>query len=177
MQAVRLVAKPVRPAALVTPEGVENALRALGGSTSALVHLAAIAGRAGVPLNLRRLDALSEEAHVLVDLEPTGDGYMEDFGRPRAPRGRRRARHSLPGDVVALKNAGPLALVGTGDRVRLSVRDRRPDLLVEAAEVARRRAARTPPPVPRRGWDKLMHGQVLQAPEGADLGFLRPDGR
>ena len=72
---------------------------------------------------------------------------------------------------------GPLALVETGDRVRLSVRDRRLDLLVEDAELARRRAAWAPPPVPRRGWDKLMREQVLQAPEGADLRVLRPDGR
>jgi dihydroxy-acid dehydratase len=72
---------------------------------------------------------------------------------------------------------GPLALVETGDRVRLSVRDRRLDLLVEDAELARRRAAWAPPPVPRRGWDKLMREQVLQAPDGADLRFLRPDAR
>jgi len=327
-QAVRLIKAPVRPSALVTRESVENALRvllALGGSTNALVHLAAIAGRAGVPVDLRRLDDLSEETPVLVDLKPTGDGYMEDFhaaggmrallrelrdllhldcpdldGRtlrdrldegptfadraviraraePVSPVGglvslfgslapdgailkRSAATPSLfetearcvvfdgledlarrvdddalevtPQDIMVLKNAGPLtpagmpeagylpiprklaragvkdmvrmsdcrmsgtafgtivlhiapeaaaggplALVETGDRVRLSVRDRRLDLLVEDAELARRRAAWTPPPVPRRGWDKLMREQVLQAPEGADLGFLRPDGR
>jgi len=327
-QAVRLIKAPVRPAALVTPESVENALRvllALGGSTNALVHLAAIAGRAGVPVDLRRLDRLSEETPVLVDLKPTGDGYMEDFhaagglrallrelrdllhldcpdldGRtlrerldegptfvdraviraraePVSPVGglvslfgslapdgailkRSAATPALfetearcvvfdgledlanrvdddaldvaPQDIMVLKNAGPLtpagmpeagylpiprklaragvkdmvrmsdcrmsgtafgtivlhiapeaaaggplALVETGDRVRLSVRDRRLDLLVEDAELARRRAAWAPPPVPRRGWDKLMREQVLQAPEGADLGFLRPEGR
>jgi dihydroxy-acid dehydratase len=71
---------------------------------------------------------------------------------------------------------GPLALVQSGDRVRLSVRDRRLDLLVEEAELARRRAAWVKPTAPKRGWDKLMHDQVLQAPEGADLAFLRPNG-
>jgi dihydroxy-acid dehydratase len=81
-QAVRLISRPVPPAALVTAESVENAARvllALGGSTNAVVHLAAIAGRAGLALDLARLDALSEETPVLVDLKPTGDGYMEDF--------------------------------------------------------------------------------------------------
>ena len=81
-QAVRLIAKPMKPAALVTTESVENAMRvllALGGSTNAVVHLAAIAGRAGVTMDLARLDALSETTPVLVDLKPTGEGYMEDF--------------------------------------------------------------------------------------------------
>ncbi|MCS6781306.1 MAG: dihydroxy-acid dehydratase, partial [Geminicoccaceae bacterium] len=61
---------------------LDNALRvllAVSGSTNAVVHLAAIAGRAGLALDLRRLDALSEETPVLVDLKPVGEGYMEDF--------------------------------------------------------------------------------------------------
>jgi dihydroxy-acid dehydratase len=66
----------------VTPEAVENALRvllALGGSTNAVIHLAAIAGRAGIGLPLAKLNALSDETPVLVNLKPTGSGYMEDF--------------------------------------------------------------------------------------------------
>jgi dihydroxyacid dehydratase (EC 4.2.1.9) len=82
--AVRLATAkdPVRPRDLVTPESLENALRvllALSGSTNAIVHLAAIAGRAGLTLDLRRLNVLSDETPVLVDLKPTGQGYMEDF--------------------------------------------------------------------------------------------------
>ncbi len=61
---------------------------------------------------------------------------------------------------------GPLALVESGDRVRLSVKDRVLDLLVEQAELARRRAAWQAPAAPRRGWDKLVHDQVLQAAGG-----------
>ena len=61
--------------------------------------------------------------------------------------------------------------------MRLSVQERRLDLLVEEAELARRRALWQAPPAPKRGWDKLVHEQVLQAPEGADLAFLRPEGR
>jgi dihydroxy-acid dehydratase len=326
--AVRLIAHPVRPREIVTAESVENALRvllALGGSTNALIHLTAIAGRCGVKVDLRRLDALSEETPVLVDLKPTGEGYMEDFhaagglrallrelrdllhlgcrdleGRTLeqriadgpefvdraiiraraepispvgglvalfgslAPQGailkRSAATPALfetearcvvfdgledlaariddealdvtPRDILVLKNAGPrtpagmpeagylpiprklaragvkdmvrisdcrmsgtafgtivlhvapeaaaggpLALARSGDRIRLSVRERRLDLLVEEGELARRREEWRPPPAPARGWDRLVHEQVLQATEGADLAFLRPEGR
>ena len=325
--AVRLITQPVRPSQLITERSVENALRvllALGGSTNALIHLTAIAGRAGVKIDLKRLDALSEETPVLVDLKPTGEGYMEDFhaaggmvallrelrdllhldciditgatlgelidagtpfvdraiirarGEPVSPVGglvslfgslapegailkRSAATPALfetearcivfdgladladridddaldvkPEDILILKNAGPLtpagmpeagylpipkklaragvkdmvrmsdcrmsgtafgtivlhitpeaaaggplALVETGDRVRLSVAERRLDLLVEEAELARRRANWAPPAAPKRGWDKLVHEQVLQATEGVDLAFLRPEG-
>ncbi|WP_043334901.1 dihydroxy-acid dehydratase [Belnapia moabensis] len=325
--AVRLITHPVKPSQLITEKSVENALRvllALGGSTNALIHLTAIAGRAGVKIDLKRLDALSEETPVLVDLKPTGEGYMEDFhaaggmvallrelkdllhldciditgqtlgeaidagtpyvdraiirarGEPVSPVGglvslfgslapegailkRSAATPALfetearcivfdgladladridddaldvtPQDILILKNAGPLtpagmpeagylpipkklaragvkdmvrmsdcrmsgtafgtivlhitpeaaaggplALVETGDRVRLSVAERRLDLLVEESELAQRRAKWTPPERPKRGWDKLVHEQVLQATEGVDLAFLRPEG-
>ena len=67
---------------VITPASVENALRvllALGGSTNALIHLTAIAGRRGIEIDLHRLNALSDTTPVLVDLKPTGEGYMEDF--------------------------------------------------------------------------------------------------
>lgn len=326
--AVHLIEHPVKPSQLLTRASIENAMRVLlsiGGSTNAVVHLAAIAGRAGIEMDLRWLDRLSEETPVLVDLKPTGEGYMEDFhaaggmaallrelrdllhldcidlygrtlaeridaapafvdrgiirarGTPISPVGglvalsgtlapdgailkRSAATEALfehearcivfdgledlanridsddldvtPTDILILKGAGPLspagmpeaghlpipkklarqgvkdmvrmsdcrmsgtaygtvvlhiapeaaaggplALVETGDRVRLSLRERRLDLLVPEAELARRRAAWTPPPAPKRGWDKLVHDQVLQAPRGADLAFLRPEGR
>ena len=54
-------------------------LLALGGSTNALIHLTAIAGRRGIKVDLHRLNALSDSTPVLVDLKPTGEGYMEDF--------------------------------------------------------------------------------------------------
>ena len=324
-QAVRLIAKPVAPIALVTQASLDNATRvllALGGSTNAVVHLAAIAGRAGLSLDLARLDALSDTTPVLVDLKPTGEGYMEDFHaaggmqallwelrdllnldtpdldgvtlrdrigngshfvsrkiirareNPISPEGglialrgslapegailkRSAATPALfetearcivfdgledlanriddpdldvtASDILVLKGAGPrsaagmpeagylpipkklarqgvkdmvrisdcrmsgtafgtivlhvapeaavggpLALAQTGDRIRLSVQDRRLDLLVDEAEMAARRAAWTPAPAPARGWDRLVHDQVTQAPLGADLAFLRP---
>jgi dihydroxy-acid dehydratase len=80
--AMRLIDRPVRPSELITEQSVENALRvllSLGGSTNALIHLTAIAGRRGVRIDLARLNELSDSTPVLVDLKPTGQGYMEDF--------------------------------------------------------------------------------------------------
>ena len=80
--AVDLIARPIRPSEIITEKSVENALRvlmALGGSTNAVIHLAAIAGRRGIRISNARLNAISDETPVLVDLKPVGDGYMEDF--------------------------------------------------------------------------------------------------
>jgi dihydroxy-acid dehydratase len=71
---------------------------------------------------------------------------------------------------------GPLGLIETGDRVRLSVKGRSLDLLVAESELARRRAAWAPPPKPLRGWDRIISDQVLQADEGCDLSVLRAGG-
>ena len=72
---------------------------------------------------------------------------------------------------------GPLSLVKNGDRIRLSVRDRRIDLLVDDGELARRRVEWRPPSdAPRRGYRKLYFDHVLQADRGCDFDFLRkPD--
>ncbi|MEQ8585096.1 MAG: dihydroxy-acid dehydratase [Thalassobaculaceae bacterium] len=70
------------PRDVITPKSVENALRvllAIGGSTNAIVHLTAIAGRLGIPVPLDRLNVMSDETPVLVDLKPTGAHYMEDM--------------------------------------------------------------------------------------------------
>ena len=325
--AVRLITNPIRPSQLITEKSVENALRvllALGGSTNALIHLTAIAGRLGIPVDLNRLNELSDTTPVLVDLKPTGEGYMEDFHnagampallwelrdllhldvidvtgttlgdrlakapefvdrryiRARAepvspvggivslfgslaPRGailkRSAATESLfetearavvfdgledlsnriddpdldvtENDILVLKNAGPLtpagmpeagylpipsklaragvkdmvrmsdcrmsgtafgtivlhitpeaaaggplALVENGDRIRLSVKERRLDLLVAEDELARRRQSWAPPAKPKRGWDRIVAEQILQADEGCDLAILRAEG-
>ncbi len=324
--AMGFVTNPIRPSQLITEHSVENALRvllALGGSTNALIHLTAIAGRRGIKIDLRRVNELSDTTPVLVDLKPTGDGYMEDFhaagampallwelrdllhpdcidvtGRSLgerlaepafvdrryiraraepvspvggivalfgslAPRGaiikRSAATPALfetearclvfdgpadladriddpaldvtETDILVLKNAGPLTPAGmpeagylpiptklgragvkdmvrisdcrmsgtafgtivlhvtpeaaaggplglaeSGDRIRVSVRDRTLDLLVPEAELERRRAGWRPPATPVRGWDRLLHDQVLQADEGCDLRVLRAEG-
>jgi dihydroxy-acid dehydratase len=324
--AVRLIGNPIRPSQIMTAHAIENALRvllALGGSTNALIHLTAIAGRVGVRVDLNELNALSDSTPVLVDLKPTGEGYMEDFhaagGMPAllwelrdllhpdpidvtgvslgerlaepafvdrryirarsepvspvggivslfgslAPRGailkRSAATPALfekearavvfdgledlaqriddpgldvtPEDILVLKNAGsltpagmpeagylpipsrlaragvkdmvrmsdcrmsgtafgtivlhitpeaaaggPLGLVESGDRIRLSVAGRSLDLLVPETELARRRMLWKPPVKPKRGWDRLIADQVLQADEGCDLAVLRAEG-
>ena len=51
----------------------------LGGSTNAVVHLTAVAGRLGIRISPERLNQISDETPVLVDLKPVGEGYMEDF--------------------------------------------------------------------------------------------------
>jgi dihydroxy-acid dehydratase len=69
---------------------------------------------------------------------------------------------------------GPLALVRSGDRIRLSVSGRRLDLLLSEAELAQRRAAHRPVPVrAERGYARLYLQSVLQAEMGCDFDFLR----
>jgi dihydroxy-acid dehydratase len=76
--------------------------------------------------------------------------------------------HVTPESAVG----GPLAAVCNGDRIRLSVRERRIDLMVEADEVARRLAGHHPPPIPERGYAALYQRHVLQADRGCDFDFL-----
>jgi dihydroxy-acid dehydratase len=71
---------------------------------------------------------------------------------------------------------GPLGLVESGDRIRLSVKERRLDLLVASDVLERRRALWRPPAKAARGWDRIVADQVLQADEGCDLAVLRPAG-
>ena len=70
---------------------------------------------------------------------------------------------------------GPLGLVRNGDRIRLSVKDRRIDLLVDAAELEKRKAQWKPRTDidGRRGYRKLHLDHVLQAEHGCDLDFMR----
>ncbi len=82
LAAARMVDSPIRPSELITENSVENAMRvllALGGSTNAVIHLTAIAGRLGIPVSLRRMNELSDNTPVLVNLKPLGSDYMEDF--------------------------------------------------------------------------------------------------
>src|SRR6266699_7165073 len=81
-QAVRLAESGSVPHQIVTREALENAVRvllAIGGSTNGVIHLAAIAGRLGLTLDLHHLNALSDSTPVLVNLKPTGQHYMEDL--------------------------------------------------------------------------------------------------
>jgi dihydroxy-acid dehydratase len=323
--AVSLIGSSLRPSRVMTQEAIENAMRvllAIGGSTNAIIHLAAIAGRLGLSVDLKQMNEMSETTPVLVDLKPTGVGYMEDFcaagGIPAvlrelkhllhldaitvtgetigarieaappwvdrqiirpfgdpiratgglvalfgnlAPRGailkRAAADPALferegravvfssledlgdriddpgldvaPDDFLVLQNAGPaseaampeagylpipaklaragvkdmvrisdarmsgtaygtivlhvapdaasggpLALVRSGDRIRLNVAGRRLELMVDDAELARRRSALVRPDrAPARGYQRLYDEQILQADEGCDFAFMR----
>jgi dihydroxy-acid dehydratase len=325
--AVQLIGSGRTPDKIITEKSVENALRvllAIGGSTNAIIHLTAIAGRVGIPISLDRLNVLSDTTPVLVNLKPTGDNYMEDFfaaggvgavmrelkkdlhldcltitgetlgerlagedewvdhaiiakhAQPVEPMGGLVALFGslAPGgailkrsaaderlfegegravvfaslddlaariddpaldvkadDYLVLQNAGPfsascmpeagylpipkklaaqgvkdmvrlsdarmsgtafgtvilhvtpdsasggpLAFVRNGDRIKLSVKDRRIDLLVDAAELEKRKKAAGPltPPVPARGYGRLYAQEILGADEGCDFRFLKP---
>jgi dihydroxy-acid dehydratase len=321
---VAMVEEDLRPSHVLTREAFENAIRvlhAISGSTNAILHLLAYAGRVGVDLPLTLFDELCASTPWLVDLKPAGRHLMEDFYyagglpavmaeladllhldaptvsgktvaeniagativdenviRPRTrpldeggslvvlygslcPDGavmktsaaaaellRHEGRalvfddvHDLaarvddpdldvdPSSVMVLRNAGPvgapgmpewghlpipakllragvtdllrisdarmsgtsygavvlhvapesavggpLALVRDGDPIRLDVAERRLDLVVDEAELARRRAAWTPPArKDERGYRALYVDSVLQANAGCDFDFLR----
>jgi dihydroxy-acid dehydratase len=325
--AVKLIGSGLTPDKIVTQKSVENALRvlmAIGGSTNAVIHLTAIAGRAGIPVSLQRFNELSDTTPVLVNLKPVGNGYMEDFfaaggvgallrelkdllhldvmtvtgetlqqrlaqsegdgwvdraiiserGKPLEPQGglvalfgnlapggailKRSAADSrlfekegravvftsledlsariddpkldvTADDILVLQNAGPhsvsampeagylpipkklaaagvkdmirvsdarmsgtafgtivlhvtpdsasggpLALVRNGDRIKLSVKERRIDLLVDEAELKRRAAALPKAEVPpARGYAALYAREITGADQGCDFGFLK----
>ena len=329
VRAVELARGALTPDKIITQGALENAMRvllALGGSTNGVVHLAAIAGRLGLKLDLKRLNELSDTTPVLAAVKPVGDTYyMEDFfaaggigavlrelkpllnldcmtitgetlrerlaaeegayvdrrviksaSAPHEPQGglialfgslapdgailkRSAATPSLfektaravvfsslddlsariddpaldvtADDILVLQNAGPksasampeagflpipkklleqgvkdmvrlsdarmsgtaygtivlhvapeasvggpLALVRNGDKIRLSVKERRLDLLVDEAELAKRRAAwKAPDNSDLRGYDRLFRDRVLQAPDGCDFDFLTPN--
>ena len=107
-QAVQLARSRLSISRILTPAAFENAMRvllAIGGSTNGIVHLAAIAGRMGLPIDLRELDRLGRETPVLLDLKPSGQHYMEDF-------------HAAGGMATLLRELKPLlrleALTVTG---------------------------------------------------------------
>ncbi len=105
-----------RPSEILTPEAFDNAIRAdmaIGGSTNAIIHLVAIAGRVGVRLPLGRFDELSRTTPLLVNVRPSGKYLMEDFfyagGLPAVLR-----------ELLPLLHAGALTVNGRplGDNVR-----------------------------------------------------------
>ena len=82
-RAVALARSDLTPDRIITARAIENAARvllAIGGSSNGVIHLAAIAGRLGLRLDLRRLNELSDTTPVLVAVKPVGsEFYMEDF--------------------------------------------------------------------------------------------------
>jgi len=79
---VDLVNKGIKPSDIITPESIDNAIRfllAVGGSTNAIIHLIAIAGRAGIDLPLSHFDDLSKTTPMILNLKPSGEYLMEDL--------------------------------------------------------------------------------------------------
>ncbi len=103
---VGLVHEDVKIGQILTREAFENAIRtlaAIGGSTNAVIHLIAIAGRLGVPLSIDDFDRLGSELPCLVNLQPSGEHLMEDFcyagGLPAVMK---EIRHLLHQDVITV---------------------------------------------------------------------------
>ena len=79
---VDMVRDDLRPSRILVREAFENAVRvngAIGGSTNAVIHLLAIAGRAEVPFSLEDWDSLGRDVPTIVNLMPSGEFLMEDF--------------------------------------------------------------------------------------------------
>ncbi len=79
---VEMVREDLRPAKILTREALENAVRvdmAIGGSTNAIIHLKALAGRLGIDFPLERFDEISRETAVVANVQPSGKHLMEDM--------------------------------------------------------------------------------------------------
>jgi len=79
---VEMVWEDLKPSDIMSAQGVDNAIRchlAMGGSTNAMIHVVALARRAGIPLDLRRFDELARRIPVLANVRPSGAFLMEDF--------------------------------------------------------------------------------------------------
>ena len=81
-RAVDMVWEDLTPEKILTPAAFDNAIRvhmALGGSTNAIIHVIAMARRAGVALDMARFDAISRQVPVIANITPSGKYLMEDF--------------------------------------------------------------------------------------------------
>ena len=80
--AVSMALEDLRPSKILTPEAFENAIRvdmAIGGSTNAIIHLVALAGRLGIQIPLERFDQLSRSTPFITNIRPSGTHLMEDL--------------------------------------------------------------------------------------------------
>ncbi|BDB28520.1 dihydroxy-acid dehydratase [Cupriavidus sp. P-10] len=150
--AVRLAHSPLLPSQIMTQESVENAFRvlmALGGSTNAIIHLTAVAGRLGIRISPQRLNEISDETPVLVDLKPVGEGYMEDF-------------HAAGGMGAVLRELRPLLNL---DCLAVDGRTLRERLDEPAGWVDRKVIRAFSEPISHVGGLIALHGSL--APDGA----------
>jgi dihydroxy-acid dehydratase len=97
-RAMGLASEELKPSRIMTERSLANALRvllAVGGSTNGLLHLAAIAGRLGIRIDMEAFDEMGSETPVLIDLKPTGSAYMDDL-------------HAAGGMATVLRELEPL---------------------------------------------------------------------
>ena len=148
---VDMVWEDLRPSRIMTRQAFENAITvdmAIGGSTNAVVHLIAIAGRLGVPLTLDDFDAISRRTPYIVNVKPSGEFLMEDFyyagGLPAAMK-----------EILHLLHADALTITGKSVRENLERAERcRPEVIRTAAE-----------PLSAEGGTAILYGNL--APDGA----------
>jgi dihydroxy-acid dehydratase len=142
-------------------------------------------------IDLPELDVTKDDFLVLKNAGPRSASGMPEAGYLPIPK--KLAKAGLK-DMVRISDArmsgtafgtvvlhvapdaasgGPLALVKSGDRIRLSVRHRRLDLMIADAELAKRQEGLRTPPLPARGYARLYNEHILQADAGCDFDFLR----
>jgi dihydroxy-acid dehydratase len=150
-QIVALVERGLRPSQIMTERAFENAIRvmlALGGSTNAVVHIIAVAGRLGIPLPLDDFDRLSRETPLLANVRPSGRWQMEQlFEAGGVPALMRELLPLLHGDCVTV----------TGKTIAENVADARvrdPDVIAPFDK-----------PLSEEGGTAILHGNL--APDGA----------
>jgi dihydroxy-acid dehydratase len=197
---IRRIDDPLKPpGALVTLRGSLAPQGAVIKAAAASPHLMVHEGTAHVFDSLEEVEATLDDErlgltaeHVLVmrNIGPVAAGMPEAGSIPipkyLARQGVRdmvrisdgRMSGTAYGTIVLhvspeAARGGPLALLRNGDRIRLDVPNRTVDLLVDEAELSRRRARLVLPEPPQRGWRRLYATSVVQASEGADLEFLR----
>jgi len=168
-RAVALAKERFTPDRIMTPAAFENALRmllAIGGSTNGIVHLAAIAGRLGIAVDLQGFDRMGRKTPVLVDLKPTGSHYMEDL-------------YKAGGAAIILRELKPLlnldALTVTGRTLGENIAAAPPSFPQKVVRPVKS-------PVFREGGIAFLRGNL--APEGAiikqsamDPKLMRHEGR
>jgi L-arabonate dehydrase len=105
-RAVELAIENLRPSQIMTARAFENAITvdmAIGGSTNAVVHLIAIAGRLGLPLPLEEFDRISRRTPCITNVKPSGEYLMEDFFEAGGVRAvMREVLHLLNGDLLTV---------------------------------------------------------------------------
>ncbi len=168
-RAVALAKERLTPDRIMTPAAFENALRvllAIGGSTNGIVHLAAVAGRLGIAVDLAAFDRMGRKTPVLVDLKPTGQHYMEDL-------------YKAGGAAAILRELQPLLNL---EALTVSGRTLGEDIAAAPPPFAQKVVRPRKSPIFREGGIALLRGNL--APGGAiikqsamDPKLMRHEGR